>query len=574
MAEVSLNGIIVTLRRNIEVDQTTQRIRGEAPMYIYLGNMDKSLSDTTVGAWQLYGYRSSSERRSFSNVLFRMLDIPEMKAESNVTMHQILRLIYVDQESPTSSLFYYEKFDKEIMRDTIADLLLGVYDETYSQKKLEHISISGKIKEMKEAIRIANDFIGKGARSSAYFNDIIEKTNSDIQSLTQRIMDMRAQSEDNHNTSTTTGKNAEYISIQSEVEKARKQCVENQSRMDYLNAEIKDSVFFVENLQKKLDAIDRSIATRDVIRMSQLQFCPVCLSPLDNHVEEGHCKLCKSPVDDANGRVQATRMKLEIEHQMSETKRILETDNEELQKLKAKSRADSQKLKNLQLQFDSALSNVRSSYDDTIDQLLTEKGYKQGELTQYYTLLEKALQYEQMIEDYNALEKEKADLEAYITAKEEDMNRQRKKILRSISDNGVGLLNKDHQRQEVFSTADKLYVDFKQNLFYVTDKTNKLSASSEFYLKMTARFAIFLSSLQNENMRYPRLLLSDNMEDKGLEDDRAHRFQRNIVARLNEMPTQDYQVIFATSMIAEELNTPDYVVGETYTENNKVLKNV
>ena len=36
----------------------------------------------------------------------------------------------------------------------------------------------------------------------------------------------------------------------------------------------------------------------------------------------------------------------------------------------------------------------------------------------------------------------------------------------------------------------------------------------------------------------------------------------------------NYQVIFATSMIAPELNTPEFTVGEYYTESNKSLKNV
>ena len=31
---------------------------------------------------------------------------------------------------------------------------------------------------------------------------------------------------------------------------------------------------------------------------------------------------------------------------------------------------------------------------------------------------------------------------------------------------------------------------------------------------------------------------------------------------------------FATSMIAPELNTPEFTVGEYYTESNKSLKNV
>lgn len=114
----------------------------------------------------------------------------------------------------------------------------------------------------------------------------------------------------------------------------------------------------------------------------------------------------------------------------------------------------------------------------------------------------------------------------------------------------------------------------------------------------------FLSSLQVDSMMYPRLILSDNMEDKGLEQGRAEKFQRTVVRLLKEMEleekkklttdhtlytinstlceastdyklyTLNYQLIYATSMIAPELDTEEYVIGDYYTEDNKSLKNV
>lgn len=72
----------------------------------------------------------------------------------------------------------------------------------------------------------------------------------------------------------------------------------------------------------------------------------------------------------------------------------------------------------------------------------------------------------------------------------------------------------------------------------------------------------------------PRLLLSDNMEDKGLEVERGINFQKTVVSRLQEVNEQTYQVIFATSFIDDELNKPEYTVGDFYTQRNKSLKNV
>lgn len=138
----------------------------------------------------------------------------------------------------------------------------------------------------------------------------------------------------------------------------------------------------------------------------------------------------------------------------------------------------------------------------------------------------------------------------------------------------IHVLNHDQARQSEFIQASDFKVNYKQNVAYISNQRIKLSASSAFYLKMAARFALLFASLQVDSMLYPRLMFSDNMEEKGMEETRAKNFQRMIVRRLKEMPNQEYQLIFATSNIADELDTPEYTIGENYTQSNKSLKNV
>lgn len=137
----------------------------------------------------------------------------------------------------------------------------------------------------------------------------------------------------------------------------------------------------------------------------------------------------------------------------------------------------------------------------------------------------------------------------------------------------------DEDRQDEFKNVTNFFVDYKQNLTTISGQHIKLSASSEFYEKLAARFAFFLSSLQIDSMLYPRLMFSDNMEDKGMETDRSKNFQNVVVNRLEELSSSrelhiPYQLIFATSNIADELDKPDYTIGEYYTADNKSLKNV
>ena len=177
-----------------------------------------------------------------------------------------------------------------------------------------------------------------------------------------------------------------------------------------------------------------------------------------------------------------------------------------------------------------------------------------------------------MTHDLSILKEKEARLANYIAAARHKIDKEKEIINKAISANGVYMLKNDEDRQTEFMQATDFTVDYKQNQAYISNQHIKLSASSSFYLKMAARFALFFASLQVDSMMYPRLLFSDNMEDKGMEPDRAANFQRLVVHRLSEMPNQDYQLIFATSMIAPELETPEYTIGENYTQENKSLK--
>ena len=112
VAEVEINGAIFTIKRYLEKTDD-DKISTQAPMFIFWGPFEESKNPPEDKTWQKFGYKTTDNKKSFSNVLFDLLKLPIVKGDSNITMHQILRLIYVDQESPTNSLFYYESFDSQ-----------------------------------------------------------------------------------------------------------------------------------------------------------------------------------------------------------------------------------------------------------------------------------------------------------------------------------------------------------------------------------------------------------------------------------------------------------------------------
>lgn len=127
--EVELNGRSAVFAR--EVSATAGR-----PMRIFFGDLQEA--EAAEVGWSLHAYRRSASKENFSQVIFRLLGMPEAAgdANSNITMHQVLRLLYADQLSPIDRIFRFERFDTALTRQTVGDLLCGAYDNTLYRQQL------------------------------------------------------------------------------------------------------------------------------------------------------------------------------------------------------------------------------------------------------------------------------------------------------------------------------------------------------------------------------------------------------------------------------------------------------
>ena len=157
-AETEMDGANITVRRLIDLDADTGRVKPRIPMSFFWGGFDEAIATPPDKSWQRYGYNSYSDTRSFSNIIFDNLNIPIVRGENNITIHQLLRLMYIDQDSPTSSLFLYEQFDSQITRETTAELLLGTYDDTLYQYRRRSIELEKEIDGIKAEIKATRGF--------------------------------------------------------------------------------------------------------------------------------------------------------------------------------------------------------------------------------------------------------------------------------------------------------------------------------------------------------------------------------------------------------------------------------
>lgn len=289
--EVSFNGILATLRR--EISQVAGR-----PMEIYGGSFEASLT-APVSEWYRYPYRRSENMESFSQALFRLLDLPEVTSDEtgNLTIHQVLRLLYADQLSPVEQIFKFEPFDPPQLRESVGRLLCGAYDsEIYnndvSLKSLirEFVQIQGELKSL---------FAVLGRTDQAHTlewiageRQVVEEERARLQ---KEIEDAErdlflAGSEDKLTLHAQEEAYAEVQRLQEQLALARQQ-------RDQLALSIADSELFIGSLERKLRALSDSEAVVKSLGGIRFRTCPACYAPLAQDEADHSCHLCRTPFE-------------------------------------------------------------------------------------------------------------------------------------------------------------------------------------------------------------------------------------------------------------------------------------
>lgn len=560
IAEVKINGALITLKRNISESLLE-------PMSIYWNNYEESKNDSSN--WQTYPYKQTTNLISYTNVLFNALNFPEVKSDtdSNITMHQILRLLYIDQDTPTQSLFRYERFDPPLTREAISEILLGIYDDTLYTQRLNLKQAIKESEEKKREFDNLNKVFGQtgNVTNIAGVQKEIENARKELTEIESAIIDLRNQQI--VKTTKKTELNSEKVQFELSIVKNN---IRNlQSQINQFDIEIADSRQFVDTLEKRISELNNSLITRQILGELPLTHCPQCLGTLNNHTEEGHCFLCKQPLAEEAERANAKRLLQEMELQVKESKSLLEEKERKYTSFIGELPSQIELARSLQKQLDISVENPQTTRDERIDNLLVTKGGAEKKI-EYLTQQIKA------VELIELLKKELAELNAYITTlrleieqKEELQKRNYQVAIQKIRELTLYILKNDLDRQEEFRSGKKVDIDFLRDT-YSLDDGNNFSASSKTYFKNAVLFSIFFASLELNFFRYPRFILCDNMEDKGMEKERTQNFQ-DLITSMSDKYEQEHQIIFTTSMISDDLNNKPYCIGEEYDRNNKTL---
>jgi hypothetical protein len=336
--------------------------------------------------------------------------------------------------------------------------------------------------------------------------------------------------------------------------------------------EVQDSKLFIEDLKKRLDSLNESIKTRQFIKELPIEYCPHCLSKLQETKEPNICTLCKTDLTLENELTPALKMKLEIDFQIKESSELLKQREKELTSINNQIPIIRSTLINLQRNYNETIKTIKSSRDEEYEYLLTRKGEINNEISNLLQQLNSANVIQELDGQITSLKKEIEKTKKVISTRFLLQNKNLALATKEIAQNTLYLLRNDLKVEELFDNGLDIILDFQRNTFAI-DGRNNFSASSIIYLKNSVHFGIFFASLALEFFRYPRFILCDNIEDKGMQEKRSQNFQRLIVA-LSEQSNTEHQIIFTTSMIDPSLNNSKYCVGEFYTKDKKKSLNV
>lgn len=561
-AEVATASGVLTVKRPVGSAQT--------PASVFFGTFEEA-SAQGVDGWQSYPIRRTARgNESFSQIMFRASGIPEAQSQgaANITMNQLLRLVYADQRTPASFLFRHEPFDAGEIREAVGDLVCGIHGYESYEIELELRKLNKQLDGLDTQYKILLKSLPE--------EDTLER----VESIDRRYKELEAEygrlSEeiagvdeliDVHETKAFLDKKKED-SV--EIQKHRSRIAELEKKAYTSDLEVADLIKFIAHLKELSDKLPKAQKSLEIIGNIEFTHCPACLTPLNETSDPDHCVLCGSKVDPEQERSRYLQIKLDLDIQIRESRQLLA--DKEAGTARAK-----KELRHLRSGYQEQLSEFAVRYEISNaprESFLAERYQRMGQIDRERSELSRLRDRVSELEDVSA---RKVAVQAEITkhkdrqkALEAASTRRRRTAHTHVSEKVISFLRQDLDRQEEFQRAESVEVNFRDNLILVDGDLN-FAESSNTIVKNSAILALFVAATEDEKFFHPRFLLLDNVEDKGMEPIRSHNFQNIIVQAAKN---GNHQIIFTTSTINPELDNDEYTIGPCYTHDHRTLQNV
>lgn len=566
-AEITVNGRIITLTRPVDSNGGIPHIK------IYEGKYEEAMKD--ADGWNDYGPRRSNDKLSFSEMMFELFDWGQYKSDDyqNLTMHQIMRLIYLSQSSDSNRIFRKEssRSDNENTRIAIAEFLFGLDDlETHSYRQ--------------NLLKYERDYENSGAELRAYFellgndadltvdkiNEQLKEKNIELKAIEDKkgsLLESTDNLESSEEYNLTVERNDALVKIQTTTNKINIKNKELQST----KIEIQDCILFARNLTHRIKSLNESKETYKNLGKISFEYCPCCLTPITEHSEsDTGCALCKSTETTTSLEEKYIETLNELQYQQRQNDKIIVKLSETVEYLEGYLSDKNQELQLLQNRL-FEISLVSNKRELAITSIIEERTGKLIEINSLQDKLEPASKVDDLKKKREHLTKQIANCRTNIEALEAKSVKRKEYVYTKLSEFSTKILEGDSGNEEKFKTATQLSseVDFAKDRWLLNERVN-YSDSSNVVKKSALHLAFLLFSIKDQSCRYPRFSIMD-FECGDINEGRSHNLQKLITSSLEGLT--GYQLIMTTSKIEPTLNNDLYGVGRYYDKNDYILKN-
>lgn len=559
--EVEFNGKPAVLRR--EVDQLSR-----SAMEIYGGRFEEA-AEAPIEMWLKYPY-SRGSKESFSQAIFRLLEMPDVAVEgtSSVTMHQVLRLLYADQMSSIEGLFRFEGYDPENLREAVGNLLCGAFDaEIYELQR----SLKSKEKAYSEAVaELRSIFRVVGGEESLGLVWLEQKRKALLEERTQLLVEIEHAEEKLY-----SEQKSDKISLEAskrlyeDVRKLQVKMLDARSRVDSIELDLADSNEFISSLERRLRSLKDAESAAELVNVVHFSTCPACYAEVLEQGDDLHaCQLCKTPLDTNRVNDRLVGHINDISIQLRQSKQLQEVREQRRDSARAEFEHLQEEWSVKSKELSALNARPTSKAKESIRRMHRKLGYVDKSIED----MDKQFKLANRIGDLSAkkanLDSDMQEIAVRIELLKKEQTTQLRRARKKIELETIALLKGDLSRQDSFEDPKRVDFSFAKNTITVDDHTY-FSASSRVILKTSFLVGFLSAAIQDPSFRHPRFLMIDITEDKGMEVERSHNFQDQIVA-LSRGAISEHQVIFATAMPSKALED-DLFVGRFSTLKNGTL---
>ncbi|WP_404474323.1 AAA family ATPase [Vreelandella venusta] len=560
IVEVVLNGNIFCLRRDITES-------GQAKMDIFEGKFEDALN--SVAAWTQYSMRRSNERHSFSQQIFELLGMPRHKTDDskNLTLHQILRLMYVDQLSATTKLLKEDKeWDNATFRRAIGDYLLGIDDLEAHNLRQDLLSENKKFERLNGELNAIYRLFGNEV---SQINE--QALNNEISELELKVGYLKKRKREVlHDYSGEEDKLVaeKALTLQVEIEELFERKKKLESDKYEVSIELTDTELFVISLNERKMALEQSRVAFSSLGEIQFKYCPACLEPV---LDQGRssCCLCKTEARDGERDVAYVQMLNELNFQLRESNDLINEFREEMDSIASQLPRITRRIEEARFEYQELKVSVNAK-DAIISEISSEMGFCKSQMIALEDRRENVNKVESMRNTKEKINKSILNIKDKLDAINAQQADRYNLVYDSIEATAGNLLSQDGGYEPSFDNVEEVSFDFSKDKMFVNGRS-KFSASSMVIMKNSIRLAIFLHAVEDKYARLPNFMIMDNIEDKGMVDERSHNFQHLIISECKKLK-KNYQLIFTTSMIAPDLNDTKFCVGPMYEKGMHTLE--